>query len=157
ASFAFRIFQMNPTNPLSHSVWTAVGPSSIGNGSASGRIAGIAVDPSDPSGNTVFVAGASGGIWKTTNFMTTAATGPTYVPLTDFGPTFGINIGGIAVFGRNNDPNQSIVFVATGEGDTKSPGTGFLRSMDGGATWSILDSTDNTLPLAQRDHKFLGT
>ncbi len=28
---------------------------------------GLAVDPSDPSGNTVYVAGASGGVWKTTN------------------------------------------------------------------------------------------
>ena len=42
------------------------------------------------------------------------------MPLTDFGPTFSLNIGGIAVFAANNDPNQSIVFAATGEGDTGS-------------------------------------
>src|SRR5204863_6274375 len=156
----FRIFTMDPTNPLSRNAWTAVGPASITSpqtnlsNNNSGRIGGLAVDPSDPSGNTVYVAGASGGVWKTTNFLTTAPTGPTYVPLTDFGPTFGINIGGIAVFGRNNDPNQSIVFAATGEGDTGSQGVGFLRSMDGGATWTLLDSTDNTLPFAQRDHVF---
>ena len=147
---------MDPTNPLSSNTWTSVGPASIG-GSNSGRIGGLAVDPSDPSGNTVYVAGASGGVWKTTNFLTTNAAGPTYIPLTDFGPTFGINIGGIAVFGRNNDPNQSIVFVATGDGDTGAGGVGFLLSKDGGATWSLLDSTDNTLPLAQRDHVFVGS
>src|SRR5207253_197979 len=126
----------------------------------SGRIGGLAVDPSDPSGNTVYVAGASGGIWKTTNFLTTAATGPTYIPLTDFGPSFGINIGSIAVFGRNNDPNQSILFAATGEGDAVSPGVGFLRSMDGGVSWTLLDSTinvdasGNPLPINSplRDH-----
>jgi len=28
---------------------------------------GLAVDPSDPSGNTIYVSGASGGVWKTTN------------------------------------------------------------------------------------------
>lgn len=28
---------------------------------------GLAVDPSDPSGNTVYIGGASGGVWKTTN------------------------------------------------------------------------------------------
>ena len=28
---------------------------------------GLAVDPSDPSGNTVYISGASGGVWKTTN------------------------------------------------------------------------------------------
>ncbi|MBX6313387.1 MAG: subtilisin, partial [Isosphaeraceae bacterium] len=122
------------------------------NGGRSGRIGGLAVDPSDPSGNTVYAGGASGGIWKTTDFLN--PDGPTWIPLTDFGPTFGINIGGIAVFGRNNDPNQSIIFAATGEGDTGTPGVGFLRSMDGGATWTLLDSLDNTKPFAQRDHTF---
>jgi subtilisin-like proprotein convertase family protein len=159
----FRIFTMDPSNPLSSTTWTAVGPASINSGGNSGRIGGIAVDPSDPSGNTVYVAGASGGVWKTTNFLTTDPAGPTYVPLTDFGPTFAINVGGIAVFGQNNDPNQSVIFVATGEGDTGSTGVGFLRSMDGGATWALLDSMDNVdssgnlLPLNQRTHDFVGT
>ena len=79
---------------------------------------GLAIDPSDPSGNTVYAAGASGGVWKTTNFLTTNPNGPTYIPLTDFGPTIAVNIGSITVFGRNHDPNQTIVIAATGEGDT---------------------------------------
>ena len=29
----------------------------------SGRVAGVAVDPSDPSGNTIYVA-TGGGVWK---------------------------------------------------------------------------------------------
>jgi subtilisin-like proprotein convertase family protein len=163
APLSFRIFTMDPTNPLSSNMWTAVGPAAIGTvtggggeggtSGSSGRIGGLAVDPSDPSGNTVYAGGASGGIWKTTNFLNPG--GPTWIPLTDFGPTFAINIGGIAVFPRNNDPNQSILFAATGEGDTGSRGVGFLRSMDGGATWQLLDSTDNTLPEAQRDHQFI--
>lgn len=33
-------------------------------GGTSGRITGIAVDPSDPSGNTFYVGSANGGIWK---------------------------------------------------------------------------------------------
>jgi subtilisin-like proprotein convertase family protein len=167
----FRIFTMDPTNSLSNSTWTAVGPAAINStgsgpesttGSASGRIGGIAVDPSDPSGNTVYIGGATGGIWKTTDFLTTAPQGPTYVPLTDFGPTFGVNIGSIAIFPKNNDPNQSVIFGATGDGDTflfgnynvSNPGVGFLRSMDGGSTWTLLDSTNNNLPFAQRDHLF---
>ena len=133
------------------------------------RSAAIAVDPSDPSGNTVYVAGASGGIWKTTDFLTTNPDGPTYIPLTDFGPTSGINIGSIAVFARNNNPNQSIIIAATGsstggEGDSTAPGVGFLISMDGGATWNLYDSTDNVdasgnmLPIdsAARDRAFVG-
>jgi hypothetical protein len=151
---SFRIFTDAKNIPISHQVWTAVGSASINNTSDSGRIGGLAVDPSDPSGNTVYAAGASGGVWKTSNFLTNSPSGPTWQPLTDLGATFGINIGGIDVFPRNNDPKQTVVFVSTGEGDTYTPGAGFLRSMDGGATWTLLDSTDNTLPFAQRDHAF---
>jgi len=162
ANASFRIFQTNPTDPLSRDTWTAVGPAPISSGS--GRIGALAKDPSDPTGNTFYVGGASGGIWKTNNFLTTALQGPTYIPLTDFGPTNGLNIGGIAVFGRNNDTNQSIVIASTGEGDTNSPGVGFLISKDGGATWALLDSTTNVdasgNPLSysssQRDRAFVG-
>src|SRR5205807_1471487 len=87
-------------------------------------------------------------------FLTTSANGPTWVPLTDFGPTAGVNIGGLAIFPRNNDPNQSIIFAGTGEGDTGTRGVGFLRSTDGGATWQLLDSTDNTLSYSARNHFF---
>jgi subtilisin-like proprotein convertase family protein/photosystem II stability/assembly factor-like uncharacterized protein len=169
ATVSFRIFTMDPANPLSSDTWTSIGPASIGTDPQTpnvdaGRIGGLAVDPSDPSGNTVFIGGASGGVWKTTNFLTNNPNGPTYIPLTNFGPTFGMNIGSIAVFGRNNNPNQSIVFAATGEGDTGSTGVGFLRSMDGGATWTLLDSTTNVdangniLPMSSslRDHIFVG-
>ena len=87
ATAHFRIFTMDTQNPLAHNVWTAVGPASNNGGFNSGRIGGLAVDPSDPSGNTVYIGGASGGVWKTTNFLTTDGNGPTYIPLTDFGPT----------------------------------------------------------------------
>ncbi|MCI0376599.1 MAG: proprotein convertase P-domain-containing protein [Gemmataceae bacterium] len=160
----FRIFVQDPSNVLSSSTWTAVGPASENSGANSSRIGGLAIDPSDPSGNTVFAAGASGGVWKTTNFMRNDGQ-PTWVPLTDFGPGFAINIGSMAVFGRNNDPNQTIVFVATGEGDVFSPGVGFLRSLDGGKTWQVIDSAvnfdglGNALPMSSplRNHQFVGS
>ena len=99
-STSFRIFTLAQSDALSSEAWTAVGPASIGGGSSnpggdpSGRVTGLAIDPSDPSGNTVYAAGASGGIWKTTDFLTTSVAGPTWIPLTDFGPTSGVNIGG---------------------------------------------------------------
>src|SRR5438093_3898797 len=111
--------------------------------STAGRVTAIAMDPSDPSGNTVYVGGASGGVWKTTNFLTTDPHGPTYIPLTDFGPNTSLNIGSLAVFSRNNDPSQSIVFAATGDGNLLTPGVGLLRSMDGGVSWDVLDSSTN--------------
>ena len=79
-----------------------------------GQVNAIAVDPSDPSGNTVYVGGASGGVWKTTNFLTTNPNGPTWVPLTNFGPSSAVNISSITIFPRNDNPNQSIIIAATG-------------------------------------------
>jgi subtilisin-like proprotein convertase family protein len=165
ATISFQIVATAPTDPQSSTNWTAVGPTSIGDGTSlngyAGRVSSIAVDPSDPSGNTVYAAGASGGVWKTTNFLTTNPAGPNWIPLTDFGPSSGLNIGSIAVFGRNSDPGQSIIIAATGEanatygigGDTIR-GVGFLRSEDGGKTWTLLDSTNNNLPYAQQNHLF---
>ena len=152
----FRIFTMDQENGLSSGTWTAVGPASINNGGGAGRVTGLAVDPSDPSGNTVFVGGASGGVWKTNNFLTNDPEGPTYIPLLDQVATFGMNTGGIAVFGRNADPNQSVVIVATGEGDVFSRGVGLLRSSDGGLTWELLDSLDNRPAFADRGHELVG-
>ena len=173
---SFRIFNLGQADAVSSQQWTAVGPASIGggggsggaessSGARSGRVGGLAVDPSDPTGNTVYVAGASGGVWKTTNFLTTNPAGPTYIPLTNFGPSFGVNIGSLTVLGRNHDTNQSIIIAATGEGDTGSPGVGFLISTDGGATWNLMDSTDNVdssgniLPIesASRNREFVGS
>ena len=173
---AFRIFAEQATNDLSHSAWAPVGAAAqednintVRDDRYTGRISAIVVDPSDPSGNTVYVGAASGGIWKTTNFLTKDPKGPTYVPLTDFGPTLTINIGSIVIYPRNNDPAQSIIFAVTGEGahraeDTDSSrGVGFIRSMDGGRTWTLLDSlanadaNGNAIPLSLRDHWFLNT
>ena len=166
-SDSFSIFTLGQTDGLSSEQWTAVGPAAITG--ASGQVSAIAVDPSDASGNTVYAAGASGGIWKTTNFLTTDPSGPTYIPLTDFGPTSGINISSIAIFPRNNDPNQSIIIAGTGsttggEGHTAAPGVGFLMSSDGGTTWNLIDSTSsfdskgNFLPIdsTSRDRVFVG-
>ena len=177
AQVSFRIFTQDPTNPISDQSWTAVGPASIDSGLRSGEVSAIGVDPSDPSGNTVYVGATTGGVWKTSDFLTSDPNGPTYVPLTDFGPNSSINIGSIAIIGRNNDPNQSIIFALTGTvpvvtdaTDLRAPtgtttGVGLLRSMDGGKTWHVLDSTDNvdasgnltSISDPSRDHIFDGT
>jgi hypothetical protein len=38
--------------------------SAVAGVNTSGRVTGIAVDPSDPSGNTVYTSGANGGVWR---------------------------------------------------------------------------------------------
>ncbi len=163
---SFRIFNLAQANAMSAEAWTPVGPASNSgvngpsNGASaaantSGSVTALAVDPSDPTGNTVYAAGASGGVWKTTDFLTTNPAGPTWISLTSFGPSNAVNVSDITVFPRNDDTNQSIIIAATGEGDTTPamPGVGFLISTDGGATWSLddssvnVDSSGNPLPI----------
>ncbi len=184
----FQIFNLAPSNALANSTWTAVGPAGVtvstdpntgttNPGTFAGAVSTLAVDPSDPSGNTVYVGSASGGIWKTTNFLTTNPAGPTYQPLTDFGPNFSLNIGSIAAFGVNDNPSQTVLFAGTGFGQSTTSstagypnvdlnaggGVGILRSTDGGVTWTLLDSLTNVdssgAPLAEslRDHTFIGS
>ena len=75
----------------------------IGNGTTpngyAGRVSSIAVDLPIPQA-TQLRRRRSGGVWATTNFLTTSANGPNWIPLTDFGPN-GLNISSIAVFGLN--------------------------------------------------------
>lgn len=118
---------------LSTTTWSSLGPTQItngglpGNGPVSGRITGIAADPSDP--NTIYVASAGGGVWKTTTG------GSSWTPLTDNQPV--LAMGAIAVA----PSNPSIIYAATGEAEN-SPfafyGDGVLKSADGGATWTLL-------------------
>ena len=155
----FKVFTLDPTNPQSQQVWSPLGgsPTNPNGAQNSGQASAIAVDPSDPSGNTVYAGGATGGIWKTTNFLTQDGNGPTWIPLLDQSLPFALNIGSIAVVPQNGDTNQSIIFALTGNGNdpsvapgiaqipgsSASPGIGVLRSKDGGKTWQILDSTTN--------------
>src|SRR5438128_453640 len=66
-----------PAFTLNPFVWTPIGPTGMTNGQTpgnllvSGRIAALAADPTDATGNTIFIAAAGGGVWKTTDGGTT--------------------------------------------------------------------------------------
>lgn len=178
----FRVFTQDPTNSLTRQTWTPVGPAPTNETANAARISAMAVDPTDPTSNTVYVAVAGGGIWKTTDFLNSSSSlqngglvpkGPSYVPLTDFGPTSAVNVSSLALFARNSDPHQTIVFALTGEGSTEGKlpgrltqsGVGVIRSLNGGRTWQVLDSTTNVdsagniLPMSDqntRNHLFVG-
>jgi hypothetical protein len=118
------------------SAWLPIGPqatsSTFNSPFTSGRVTAIAPDPRDTTGKTVYIGGADGGVWKTTD------AGATWTPLFDYQPL--VSIGSIAV-----DPatNPSTVYVGTGEdnyGGDNVYGAGVYKSIDGGATWTR-DST----------------
>jgi photosystem II stability/assembly factor-like uncharacterized protein len=99
--------------------WRSIGPANMG-----GRIADVEGVPGDP--NVVYVASASGGLWKTTNG------GVTWKPIFERQGT--ISIGDIALAPGNPD----VVWVGTGESAVRNSvsfGDGVYKSTDGGKTW----------------------
>ncbi|HEY7485073.1 MAG TPA: hypothetical protein VH912_11490 [Streptosporangiaceae bacterium] len=102
--------------------WTSEGPANIG-----GRVTGVAVDPKHAG--TVFIAAASGGVWKSTDKATTfSSVWPDHFPQAT---------GAIAA-----TPDGAI-YVGTGEanpggGSLTYEGDGIYRSTDGGRTWHNL-------------------
>ena len=85
-------------------------------------------------GNTVYIGGASGGVWKTTNFLTRNSSGPIWVPLTDFGPTTSLNIADIEVFSRNGDNLEVEVPITVAEA--------LRRARDGDLVCLAVDITE---------------
>ncbi len=100
---------------------------SIGPAVTGGRIHDVEALPSDPS--TVYLATASGGLWKTVN------NGTTWTPIFDDQPVSAF--GDVAI--APSSPN--VVWAGTGEQNNRqstSWGDGVYRSVDGGHTWAHL-------------------
>ncbi len=116
-------------------LWQLMGPQPVNepfsvNGgfpTSSGRVTAIAVDTTDTTGQTVYIGGAAGGVWKTTDG------GAHWTPLTDLQPS--LAVGSIAI-----DPNNhNAIYVGTGEENFNGDaffGMGVLKSLDGGTTWT---------------------
>ena len=125
-AFAVNAFAQNggqPKSPLetafSRLEWRSIGPANMG-----GRIADVEGVPGDP--NVVYVASASGGLWKTTNG------GVKWTPIFEREGT--ISIGDVALAPSNPD----VVWVGTGESAVRNSvsfGDGVYKSTDGGKTW----------------------
>ena len=96
-----------------------------------GRITGVAVVESRPT--TMYIAAASGGVWKTTN------NGTTWSCVFEGGST--ASIVDVAVAPSNPD----VVWVGTGESNPRNSvtwGDGVYRSTDTGKTWQNMGCRD---------------
>jgi len=99
----------------------------IGPANMSGRIGDIDAVASNP--NIIYVGGAEGGVWKSTNG------GLTWTPVFDDQPV--ASIGAIAI----NQANPDIVWVGTGEAAVRNSvgvGRGVYLTLDGGKTWKLM-------------------
>lgn len=97
---------------------------SIGPALTSGRVADFAFHPSDD--DVIYVAFASGGVWKTEN------RGTTWSSVFDKEASYAIGV--VELDPRNPDT----VWVGTGENNSQRSvafGDGVYRSLDGGKTW----------------------
>ncbi len=134
-------------------VWTPLGPAPLASdptglgiqdyGPVAGRVTAVAVDPADGTGNTVYIGGAYGGVWKSRN-AGPASPNPssvTWTPLTDDQPT--LAVGSIAIQPQlsSPSPDHSVILVGTGETNSSTDsyyGLGILRSTDAGHSWTLI-------------------
>ena len=118
--------------------WLQLGPTCIPFGQTqedsparvlvSGRLTSIVVHPNKP--DTIFVAAAQGGVWKTTDG------GRNWIPTSD--QTKSLAIGALAI-----DPNYpEVLYAGTGEGNllgfdnpTSYYGCGVFKTENGGEKW----------------------
>ena len=107
--------------------YRSIGPAIMG-----GRVADVEGVPGDP--NVVYVASASGGLWKTTNG------GVTWKPIFERQGT--LSLGDIALA----PSNPEVIWVGTGESNVRNSvsfGDGVYKSTDGGKTWQHMGLKDS--------------
>lgn len=113
--------------------WQFLGPTNI-----SGRMTDVAVVEPKGRNYTLYVAGATGGVWKTTN------EGVTWQPIFDQEIT--TSIGDVTLA----PSNPSIIWVGTGEANifrSSNAGAGVWKSTDAGNSWTHMGLTGtNTIP-----------
>jgi photosystem II stability/assembly factor-like uncharacterized protein len=112
--------------------WQYLGPTNV-----SGRVTDVAVVAPKGKNYTIYVAAASGGIWKTEN------EGTTWTPIFEKEPTAAF--GDIAL--APSDPRT--IWAGTGEQNifrSSQAGCGVYKSTDGGKTWAHMGLADtNTI------------
>lgn len=105
-----------------------------------GRTRTLAWDPNDADTSKVWAGSVSGGLWYNDNIHDVTSS---WMPADDFWPS--LSVSSIAF-----DPvNTEIMYVGTGEAETAvityresgGRGAGIMKSLDGGQTWDLLEST----------------
>src|SRR5258706_8944277 len=146
--------------------WTALGPAPLVSnpgtsqdyGFVSGRATSVVIDRADSTGNTAFLGGAFGGLWRTRNGLSGGFGNPSGVSWTPLIDTMGtLAVGTIAlqpcsVSLSNCDGLNllsKVILVGTGEANSSADsyyGLGILRSTDAGQTWTLVTQDSQNHP-----------
>ena len=118
SAYARAIEQANATDAID-AEWTLLGPTNIG-----GRVADLAIDPK--ADDTVYIAAASGGVWKSTDAAVT---------FTRAWPDDVTQAVGALAAGSDGTLWAGTGEASPGGGSIVYGGTGIYKSTDGGATW----------------------
>jgi photosystem II stability/assembly factor-like uncharacterized protein len=121
-TISFLPAQSVPSEMLAGLQWRSIGPAATG-----GRIADLAAYKPPGRPTTIYVATATGGVFKSVN------DGVSFAPVFDHAGGM-MSIGAVAV--APSDP--TVVWVGTGEADNRqssSWGDGIYKSVNGGVTW----------------------
>ncbi|MFC1554574.1 WD40/YVTN/BNR-like repeat-containing protein [candidate division KSB1 bacterium] len=121
------------STPFNLPEWSFIGPTGT-----SGRCTDVAIVTPRGQNYIVFMAAASGGVWRTKN------EGVTWEPVFEEGPS--TSIGDVTIAPSNPD----IVWIGTGEANifrSSMAGFGVYKSTDGGDTWQHMGlAGTNTIP-----------
>ena len=133
-----QLSEINNRGALANARWLERGPNNIG-----GRTTAIQVDLNDKTGNTVFAAGVTGGLYKVSDVTGTAK----WQKVNDW-------LDNLTVSSIAQDPrNPQVMYIGTGDVDASvafvpgqggTLGVGIYKSVDGGKTWNLLPAT--TIP-----------
>lgn len=127
--------------------WQPVGPLQVNTAAwnlVTGSVISVATDPSDPSGNTLYLGTAGGGVWKSTN----AAANPAsvqFLPLTDTYSVPASSLTSLSIGAVSVQPGGTgVILAGTGNPNAAANswyGVGILRSADNGNTWSLIQTS----------------
>jgi hypothetical protein len=142
----------------STATWQPAGPFAVVTpnfGPVTGRVTALALDPSDATGNHLYVGTTGGGVWVANNAAVANASLVSFTPLTDaveaLNPAVdaSISIGALTVQpGGACGSGGTTGVILAGTGDPNDAldsyyGAGVLRSADCGNSWSLIDATSD--------------
>jgi len=116
------LLNMINSSPYKGLSWSHIGPTNV-----SGRSTDVSVVAPKGKNYTIFVASASGGVWRTVN------EGTTWEPV--FERAASTAVGDIAI----SSQKPEVIWVGTGEANifrSSQAGCGIYKSTDGGVTWA---------------------